>query len=673
MKMLKKNKLCVFALAGNPNCGKTTLFNELTGSNYEVGNWTGVTVERKEGICRYSYYEHEPEYKNNKQHKYIKVVDLPGIYSMSPYSAEEIITRDYILKDKSDLILNIVDATNLERNLYLTTQLAEAGLPMIVALNMMDALYASGYEIDIKLLQEKLGIAAFPISANKGTGIRELMGEALAIAEKGFACNCKVRYDDDIEECIRSIIKVKPMSRLSCIKLLNGEITDPDINIDNIKSVLVQDKENFEDRITKKRYSFIRAIAKQCRKKTGKNKQFEVTEKIDDIAMHPLFAMPIFILIMFLIFQITFGAFGSSLTDIVDYLFNVRFAAAAERILLSAGVSDFVKSLVTDGIIAGVGGVVTFFPQIMLLFLFLSFLEDSGYMARVAFIMDKIFMKFGLSGKAFVPMIMGFGCTVPAVMSARTLDNERDRRLAILIMPFMSCGAKMPVYAMIVSAIFAEKSGVVITSLYVIGIALGIISSLIFSKTILRGDKPSFVLELPAYRMPTAKSTFHHMWEKAEDFMIRAGTVLLAGSIIIWFMHNLSPDLHPVGEAGIGIIEVIGEKLAPVFSPCGFGIPEAAVSLISGFTAKETIISTMSILYNVNDTAALADALSCVFTPLSAYSFLIFVLLYTPCMAAISAIKTELNSWRLTIFSIVYQISLAWLLSMVVFQIGNLF
>ena len=660
------NIKCIFALAGNPNSGKTTLFNELTGSHYEVGNHTGVTVERKEGICKNIYHKH------GELHNKIRIVDLPGIYSMSPYSAEEIITRDYILKDNPELILNIVDATNLERNLYLTTQLAEAGFPMVIALNMMDAVEKTGFSINPEILEKQIGIRVLPISASKGTGILNLITESLDIANAKAIHEPVIKYEDDIEACIKKLNSKKPLSRLSCLKLLLGETSDKDIDIESIRSKLKNNGENLADRITSARYAYIRKTAKKCRRKTGENKQFRTTEKIDGIAMHPIFAIPVFALIMFLIFQITFGSFGSTLTDLVDNIINIKFAGVVGELLKKAQVSDFATSLVTGGIIAGVGGVITFFPQIMLLFLFLSFLEDSGYMARIAFIMDKIFMKFGLSGKSFVPMIMGFGCTVPAVMSARTLDNEHDRLTTVLITPFMSCGAKMPVYAMITAALFPENTGIIITSLYFIGIVLGIISALIFSKTILKGEKPAFVLELPAYRMPTLKSTFHHMWEKAKDFMIRAGTVLLAGSMVIWFMTNLTITLQPVGESDTSVIGVIGNALAQVFSPCGFGNAEAAVSLISGLVAKEAVISTMSILYNATDTAMLTSTLAAVFTPLSAYSFLIFVLLYTPCIAAVSAIHSELKSWKLTAFSVAYQIGSAWTMSALIYNIGKI-
>ncbi len=681
------NRTVVFALAGNPNSGKTTLFNELTGSHYEVGNWAGVTVERKEGICKYVFHnhithmdthEHESAHRHDDaSHNHIKIVDLPGTYSLSPNSAEEVITRDFILKEKPDLILNIVDATNLERNLYLTTQLAEMGTPMVVALNMMDALKSNGFEIDIESLEKRFGIRIMPISASKGRGVQDLVNEALYIAANEKLPKPPVHYGAKLEKAISAIKAEEDCPRLCAVKLLErdarlAESVKSDTSkklVENINTE-IPDMETF---VASKRYKFIKSAVKQCVSVTGENRQAERTKKIDRVLNHKIWAIPIFVLIMFLIFQITFGPFGTMLSDLVDMLFNVKFSGLVSGWLEALGASDFARGLVVDGIIAGVGGVITFFPQIMLLFLFLSFMEDSGYMARTAFIMDKLFIKLGLSGKSFVPMIMGFGCSVPAIMSVRTLENERDRKLTLLLVPFMSCGAKMPVYAVFVAALFPNNGGLVIFSLYFIGVILGIISGLIFSKTVLKGDIPPFVLELPPYRMPTLKSTFHHMWEKAKDFAVRAGTVLLAASVIIWLLQNLDFTLHVTHDSSKSIIGVIGHIIAPVFAPCGFGNWQAAVSLISGFAAKEAVVSTMSILHGVGDTSALAGSLSGIFTPLQGYAFLVFVLLYVPCVAAVSALRTELNSRRLTLFSVVWQIGIAWIMSMLVYQIGSIF
>ncbi len=676
----------VFALAGNPNSGKTTLFNELTGSHYEVGNWAGVTVERKEGICKYVYHdhkthfdthEHESEHKHDEAHNHIRIVDLPGIYSLSPNSAEEVITRDYILREKPDLILNIVDATNIDRNLYLTTQLAEMGTPMVIALNMMDALEENGFAVDVPKLQESLGIKIMPISASKGRGVQDLVTECLKTASEKQSPISSINYGREIEKTVTEIQENERLNRLCSIKLIEHDARlKSDIKSEKTTVLLNDIAEiipDIETYIAEKRYSFIKSVTKQCLTVTGTNKQAVRTGKIDSLVTHPVFAIPIFILIMFLVFEITFGAFGSALSDLVDNLFNVQFASLAEKALNAIGAGAFARGIVVDGAIAGVGGVVTFFPQIMLLFLFLSFLEDSGYMARTAFIMDKLFMKLGLSGKSFVPMVMGFGCSVPAIMSVRTLENERDRKLTLLLIPFMSCGAKMPVYATFTAALFPAHAGIVTFSLYFIGIFLSIVSGLIFSRTILKGDTPPFVLELPPYRMPTLKSTFHHMWEKAKDFAIRAGTVLFAASVIIWLLQNLDFTLHMTSDSADSIIGKIGHLIAPVFAPCGFGDWRAAVSLLSGFAAKEAVVSSMSILYGAGNASGLITALQASFTPLSAYAFLIFVLLYVPCIAAVSALAAELNSRKLTIFSIVYQITVAYIMSMLVFQIGSLF
>lgn len=683
MPEIMPDKEYVFALAGNPNSGKTTLFNELTGSHYEVGNFAGVTVERKEGICKYVYHnhithfdthEHESEHKHDEAHSHIRIVDLPGIYSLAPNSAEEVITRDYIINEKPDLILNIVDATNLRRNLYLTTQLSEMETPMIIALNMMDAVEENGITIDVSKLQEEFGIRILPISASKGRGVQDLITEALSIAFNKEINDNVVNYGQKTEEYINKIKKEEKVPRLCAVKMLEkDERLISSVTSDVTAKIVEQantENDDMESFIAQKRYSFINRSVKSAIEVKGVNHQSERTKKIDAIVNHPIFAIPIFIGIMFLIFQITFGYIGGSLSDLVDELFNVRFSSLVETGLTSLGAGAFAKGLVIDGVIAGVGSVVTFFPQIMLLFLFLSFLEDSGYMARTAFIMDKLFVRLGLSGKSFVPMIMGFGCSVPAMMSVRTLENERDRKLTLLLVPFMSCGAKMPVYAIFTAALFPDNAGIVTFSLYFIGIILGIISGLIFSRTVLKGSAPPFVLELPPYRMPTFKSTFHHMWEKAKDFAIRAGTVLLAASIIIWLLQNINIHLHMTPNSRDSILGVIGSFIAPVFAPCGFGTPEAAVSLISGFAAKEAVVSSMSILYG---DASLTDAIAQHFTALQGYAFLIFVLLYVPCIAAVSALRSELNSKRLTLFSICWQIGIAWIMSMLVYQIGSLF
>lgn len=619
------NDPIVFALAGNPNCGKTTLFNALTGNHYQVGNWAGVTVERKEGVCTV-----------DRQDRTIKIVDLPGIYSLSPNSAEEKIARDFILHNRPDLLINIIDATNLERNLYLTMQLAEARVPMIVALNMMDALQSVGISVRVKKLEKRLGIRVLPISASKGQGIRELIQAACSVFEE--CSTSSVRYSAQLEAMLRSR----------------------------------REKEQEPRRIAEQ-YRWIHSITRECVQIIGKNRQAERTRKLDRIVNHPVWAIPIFMMVLLFIFQVTFGTFGSGLSDFTDTLFNVKFAGWVRVVMERLGASAFMRGLVIEGILAGVGGVVAFFPQIMLLFLFLSLMEDSGYMARTTFIMDKFFVRLGLSGKSFVPMILGFGCSVPAMMAVRTLENERDRRLTLMLIPFMSCGAKMPVYAVFVAALFPKQGGAVLSVLYLLGILLGVISEWIFSKTVLKGELPPFVLELPPYRMPTLKSTLRRMWEKAKDFAERAGTVLLFASVIIWLLRSVDFTLHMTGDCSESILGTIGRRIAPVFAPCGFGQWQPAVSLLSGFAAKEAVVSTMSILYGAGDAAALESTLSGVFTPLSGFAFLVFVLLYVPCIAAVSTLRTELNSAKLTLLSVMWQLGIAWIMSMTVYQIGSLF
>ena len=584
------------ALTGNPNCGKTTLFNILTGNRCEVGNFAGVTVERKTGVC-----------VRSKSKLYI--TDLPGIYSLSPSSAEEEAAYAFITRENPDIILNIVDATNLRRNLYLTTQLAEIGAPMIIALNMTDALAENGLHIDIPLLEKKLGIRVIPISASRETGIDEL--------------------------------------------------------------VSVLDKTNRPKKPTfrndSERYRFINGAVSAAVTETGENKQAVRTEKIDFLALHPVLAFPLFMAVMLIVFLITFGPVGNALSAFADTLFNVKFASLSAAMLDKAGAGMFLKGLVSDGIIAGVGGVVQFFPQIMLLFLFLSFLEDSGYMARTAFITDSFLKKLGLGGKSFLPLLTGFGCSVPAAMAVRTLENERSRHLTLFLIPFMSCSAKLPVYTLFAAALFPENAALVIFSLYLTGIVLGAVSGFIFSKTILKGEEPPFVLELPPYRMPSFKSVFWHMWEKAKDFAVRAGTILLFASIIIWICENFDFTLHLVTDERNSIIGQIGKLAAPVFAPCGFGTPEAAISLFAGLAAKEAIVSTLCVLCG-----DVSLAVKC-FSPAGGYAFLVFVLLYTPCTAALTAIKNELKSCRLTLFLIFWQMCVAWCASAAAYRFLKLF
>lgn len=608
-----------FALVGNPNSGKTTLFNELTGSNHHVGNWPGVTVERKEGMCRFVR-------EGDKTNSRISIIDLPGIYSLLPNSAEEVIARDFIVREKPDLILNIVDATNLERNLYLSTQLAELNCPMVIALNMMDALESGGIQLDVSYVQKELGVPVVPISASLRMGLQDLINVALEVA----------------------VNKRKPQKKY----------TYSNITSENI--------EDFEIKTASKRYSFIERVVRHSIKVVGENKNLKHTILLDRIVCNKYLAIPIFLIVMFAVFQITFGPFGTKISDFLDVLINNYLAKWAKLLLIKYEVNYLLISLIVDGIIGGVGGVISFFPQILLLFFFLSFFEDSGYMARIAFVMDKLFGKIGLSGKACVPIMMGFGCTVPAVLSTRVLEHERDRKLTILLMPFVSCGAKMPIYAFLATTVCPENTGLVIFSLYLFGLAMGVLSAYLFGKVLFKGEKSPFLLELPPYRIPTWKSTFGHMWEKAYDFLVRAGTVLLVASVVIWFLQKFDLKLLAVEDSSKSIIASLGRIIAPIFSWCGFGNWQAVVSLIVGFSAKEAVVSSLNILYGFGAN------MSEIFTPVAAYAFLVFVLFYSPCIAAITTMKKELNSFNLTVFLVVYSCSVAWVMSLIVYRIGML-
>lgn len=594
-----------FALAGNPNCGKTTLFNTLTGSHRKVGNRAGVTVEQKEGVCGYS------------KNALVRIVDLPGTYSLVPDSADEAVAYNYITGEKPDVVINTVDATNLERSLYFTLQLAKLSIPTVIALNMTDILEKNGTKIDIEMLEKELGIKVVPICAHSGRGTRTLINTAIQVSAK--APTHRAFYSDDANEV----------------------------------------------------YAYITSVAERAVKKRGTDRQSIITDRIDALTLNPILSIPIFFLTMLLIFQITFGRFGGFLSECVDTLINGKLSLFLSERLVFRNAPPFVTSLVADGILTGVGAVGAFFPQIMLLFLLLSLLEDCGYTARTAFIMDKLLSKFGLSGKAFIPMIMGFGCSVPAVMSARTLESERDRRICVLLIPFMSCGAKMPVYAVFAGVLFARNSAAVIFSLYMLGVALAAISGIIFDKTVLRGNRAPFVLELPPYRVPTVKSAVWHMWEKTAEFVSRVGTLLIPASVLLWLLRNFDFRLIWVNDSAKSMIGIIGKILAPLTAPCGFCDWRTTAALLSGLAAKETIVSALGILYGARDTQALSHILANVFTPLKAYSFLVFVLLYAPCTATIAVIKSELGAWKWAVFSVCWQIGAAWCVSAAVFGIGS--
>lgn len=679
-KRLEKNEKNIkIALVGNPNCGKTTLFNQLTGSHQYVGNWPGVTVEKKEG-----------QFKYNK--RLINVIDLPGIYSLSPYSPEEIITRNCIIDENPDLIINIVDATNIERNLYLTTQLAELGRPMIIALNMIDLLKKQGDLIDYKTLEASLGIPIVPVSASKGSGMNELISKSLDLKDNDNSLYVKNIYANDLNEVLKEIeyvvlqtssIKESINKRWFAVKIFEGDnIVLSKFKFSKIQTEKIADLESkiktekYIDRemiIADQRYKYICSICNSSIKKGLKPGQLTLSDKIDNVLTNRILAIPIFLSFMLIIFFITFGPFGNFFKEHAQLFISGYFADFVKISLENLGASDWSKSLVIDGMIAGIGSVVSFLPQILILFTLLSILEDSGYMARAAFIMDQLLRKIGLSGRSFVPMLMGFGCTVPAVLGTRILENKKDKILTILITPFMSCSAKMPVYALFISTFFVGNGPTVIFSIYLLGMVIAILTALLFKNTILNGESSSFVMELPSYHFPTLKNLWLHVWKRIKDFLTKAGTVLLAATIIIWFLQSFNFKLQMVNDSSKSMLAGIGMAIAPMFTLCGFGNWKAAVSLITGIAAKESVLSTMAILYNTDSDLSISQAIAPFFSPISAYAFMVFVLLYTPCVAALSAIRKEMESVKWTFIAITYQLMVAWFVSAMIFQFGTLF
>lgn len=665
------------AIIGNPNSGKTTLFNRLTGSNQHVGNWPGVTVDRKTGhICH--------------DGAGIDIVDLPGIYSLSPYTQEEIIAREFVLSDELDGILNIVDAANIERNLYLTLQLVALGLPMVVALGFMDDVRAQGIEIDCEEMSARLGVLVVPISAKKGENMHDLL-DALAHGMRAPAQ--QPAYLHGVGAAIRrasGLLRPLPLRACSlpfyAAKLLEGdkamwEQMDRRGMPKKIREELntiaagMQSHANQTDKemvLADALYDYIEELVRASYRRPAVHKA-TVTERIDRIVLHRVWALPIFAFFMFLMFWCTFGPFGSWLGDGMEYLIQGVLSPAIRELLTTVQAAPWMIGLVCDGVIGGVGGVLSFLPQIVILFFFLSVLEDTGYLARVAFIMDTLLRRIGLSGKSFVPMLMGFGCTTPAVMAARTMENDDDRRMTIMLTPFMSCGAKLPVYALVAGALFGENQGLVVISLYVLGILMGIVAGFILKKTVFKGVSSGFVLELPTYRMPSFKGTVLNMWQKAKDFITRAGTVIFLMSVVIWLLQNFTPALAVAQDAGESILGVFGTAIAPVFGPLGFGNWQESVALLTGLVAKEAVVSTMSVLYGAGgDSAVLSGLLGSVFTPLTGYSFLVFTLLYMPCMSAFATIKREMGGWRWAFGAAAFQTGLAYLAALAVYQIGSL-
>lgn len=658
-----------FALAGNPNCGKTTLFNQLTGNREYVGNWPGVTVERKEGRI-----------KNTS----VRLLDLPGIYSLSPYSPEEVVTRNCLLQEPVDLIINIVDATNLERNLYLTTQLMELDCPVVVALNMIDLLKKRGDRVNVERLERELGVPVVPISASKGVGMDRLLTVCLNAVESGRRAYGPSLYSSEVEGLLRSISQIlRPDqitggARWTAVKLLEEDrLTLSSLGLTLSQQEAIQTARRklpitqYMDPsmiIADQRYKYICALCGRAVHRSRRQGQPTASDRIDRVMTHRVLAIPLFFAFMLAIFFVTFGPPGNFLRDTVAWLIQDQFGGMLSTALDFVGASGWMHSLLVDGIVQGVGSVVSFAPQIMLLFTLLSLLEDSGYMARAAFVMDRLLRKIGLSGRAFVPMLMGFGCTVPAVLGTRTLESRKDKQLTILITPFLSCSAKMPVYALFAATFFPDHRPLIIFSIYLLGIVMAVLTALLFKNTILKGDPAPFVMELPPYRMPTPKSLWLHVWERLKDFFVRAGTLILGATLVIWFLQSFDLQITLTGSAEDSILACIGTAIAPVFTLCGFGDWRASVSLLSGLVAKESVVSTMAVLFS-----GTGMTLTQVFSPLSAYSFLVFVLLYTPCVAALSAIRREMGSAKWTAVTIGYQLAAAWFVSAFVFQMGTLF
>ena len=667
----------IFALAGNQNCGKTTLFNALTGSNQHVGNFPGVTVDQKSGTI--------------KGVKDCSVVDLPGIYSLRPYTQEEIVTRDFVIDGKPDGIINIVDATNIERNLYLTLQLLELRVPMVLALNMMDEVRANGGTVDVQKMSQALGIPVVPISAAKGEGISELIDKAVQTAKTRTLPAVSDFCDDTspVHRCIHAVIHLIQdhadnagiPARFCAVKLIEDDKeTEKRLELDKNETELLEhcvvemeDATGFDrnEALADMRYTFIEKVTRSAVVICHESREHSRSVKIDRVLTGKYTALPVFFAVMLLVFWLTFDVIGQRLSDLLSMGIDA-LSAAADRGLTAYGINPVVHSLIIDGIFTGVGSVLSFLPIIVTLFFFLSILEDTGYMARIAFVMDKLLRHIGLSGRSFVPMLIGFGCTVPSIMATRTVSSDRDRKMTILLTPYMSCSAKIPIYAVFSAAFFPKHAALVMIGLYVTGIILGIIVALILKNTAFRGNPVPFVMELPNYRLPSFKSVMLLLWEKARDFLERAFTVIFVASIVIWFLRTFDTKLNVVEDSSQSLLALVGRFIAPAFAPLGFGDWRAVTSLISGFTAKEAVVSTMAVLMgtSVNE---LGGALSSLFTPLSALSFLVFTLLYTPCVAAIATVRRELHSRGATLGVVLMQCGVAYLAALAVWQIGSLF
>lgn len=657
-----------FALVGNQNCGKSTLFNYLTGSNQHVGNFPGVTVQKKEGALLAM-----PD---------AGVIDLPGIYSLSPYTSEEIVTRDLLLYNKPDAIINVIDATNIERSLYLSLQLIELNVPMVIALNMMDELTNSGGSIDIKAMEEQLTIPVVPISANTGEGVGELIKRAIDVGSNKILPKRLDFCTGPVHTAIHAIAHLienkarrqgLPL-RFTSTKLIEGDKEfEHELQLSNnerdiighfVEEMEMSLKTDKEAALADMRYAYIEELCAHTVQKPQHTEAQKRSVKIDYYLTHKYYSIPMFILIMGMVFWLTFDVIGAFLSDMLSVIIDA-ITAGADAALTDFNISPPMHSLIINGVFGGVGSVLSFIPTIVTLFFFLSMLEDSGYMARVAFVMDKLLRKIGLSGSSFVPMIIGFGCSVPAIMASRTLASERDRKMTIILTPFMSCSAKLPIYGMFIAAFFPQNGGLIMLSLYLLGILVAIISGLLLNSLVFRGKPVPFVMELPAYRLPTARNILMHMWEKAKDFLHKAFTIIFMASIVIWFLQNFDIRFYLV-DAGDSIIAQIGKLIAPVFAPLGFGSWQAATSLVTGITAKEVIISTLSVLSGGDGGVTLSQF----FTPLTAYTFLVFCLLYPPCVAALATIRREIDSATSTFTLICYELAVAWIVAFIVRNIG---
>ncbi|MCR5485536.1 MAG: ferrous iron transport protein B [Clostridiales bacterium] len=666
----------VFALVGNQNCGKTTLFNALTGANQHVGNFPGVTVSGKSGVIR--------------GHDECTVVDLPGIYSMRPYSDEEIVTRDFIIDGRPDGIINIVDASNIERNLYLTLQLLEMHVPTVVALNMMDEVRANGGSVNIQKISELLGVPVIPISAAKNEGITDLIKEACEVVKsKRYPLVTDFCAPGPVHRCIHSVshmIEDHAQREGISARFAASKLIEDDKKFckrlaldENEEEMIEHSVKQMEDEygmdrnaaLADMRYTFIEDVCSKTVVKAHESKEHKRSIKIDKVLTGKYLALPLFFCIMLLIFWLTFDVIGGRLSDLLS-LGIESLGGLVDRALTAYGINPAVQSLIIDGVFTGIGSVVSFLPIIVVLFLFLSILEDTGYMARVAFVMDRLLRKIGLSGRSFVPMIIGFGCSVPAIMSARTLSSERDRKMTIMLTPFMSCSAKIPIYAVFSAAFFTKYRAIVMIGLYLFGMLTGVISALILNKTVFRGKPVPFVMELPNYRMPSAKSVALLLRDKAKDFIQKAFTVIFIATVIIWFLGAFNTKLNYTSDSTGSLLAIIGKLIAPAFRPLGFDDWRIATSLIAGFSAKEAVVSTLGVLTGTT-ASTVSNVLPGLFTPLSAISFLVFTLLYTPCVAAVTTMRNELHSRLNAAGIVVFQCLIAYAMSFVIYSVGGLF